>query len=180
VDTATDAALTLPVSVVHSSPGRVRLRVRREDLNAPALLHAEQAIIALPGVFGVRKNSLARSVVVSFDPGAIGLDDLLDAVTRVGIAIEPLVESPAMRLPDHPLDESITEVFRSADERVRERTRGKADLRTLVPVGLAVLAARELLAGRLAAAPWYVLLWYSFSSFVSLRKSEASSDRLVG
>ena len=180
MDTAADTRLTLPVRIVHSSPGRVRLRVRREDMDGPALLQAEQTIASLPGVFGVRKNPSARSVVVTFDPDSLGLDDLLEAVTRVGIAIEPLQEPPGVRLPERSLDQSIVEVFRSADERVRRRTQGRADLRTLVPVGLAVLAVREVLAGRIAAAPWYVLLWYSFSSFINLRKSEVSSDRSAG
>jgi hypothetical protein len=40
----------------------------------------------------------------------------------------------------------------------------------LVPVGLATLSLRELLrtGWEIEAAPWYVLAWYAFDSFIKL------------
>ena len=43
-------------------------------------------------------------------------------------------------------------------------------LAAMAPVGLGALALREVLAGRVQAAPWYVLLWWSFDAYLKLRR----------
>jgi hypothetical protein len=53
---------------------------------------------------------------------------------------------------------------------------GRADLRTLLPVGLGALAVREVLSGRAVAAPWYVLAWYAFDSFTRFRQAPKNTD----
>ena len=48
------------------------------------------------------------------------------------------------------------------------------DLRTLLPIGLGVLALREILAGRLHAAPWYTPVWWTFDSYLKLRPTHGA------
>lgn len=168
-------ALHLSAHVLHASPGRVRLRVQREDLESAALAQAERALVGLTGVRGVRKNPLTRSVLITFDAQAVEFEDLITAIAGAGVVIEPIFEEPSVR-PARPIDHLIIDLSRRVDERVRQGTGGSLDARTLLPIGLAALAARELLTTGLSAAPWYVLLWYSFDSFMKLRKPEASPN----
>jgi len=167
----------LPVEILHASPGRIRLRVRRADLESTALLQAERAIARLTGVSGVRQNPLTRSLVISFDPQEVGFEALIAAVGEAGIILEPSVSTHETASEEiRPLNKTITAFCRGLDDQVRERTGGSLDARTVVPIGLAALAVRELLATGLTAAPWYVLFWYSFDSFLKLRKPDAPTN----
>ncbi len=172
---------TLYTQLVHASPGRLRLRVRQEDLGSPTLRHAEQSLAALPGVRTVQLNPLARSVVLLYDESATDSSELIAAMGRSDIRVTPESERSSGGLGSRPLKDSIESAISYADNQVHEKSGGFVDLRTLVPIGLAAFAVRELLAGRLAAAPWYVLLWYSYSSYVNHRRqAERPRGRLDG
>ena len=168
--------LELDIEVVHLSPGRLRLRVRREALENAALQEAERALAELPAVHEVRKNPAARSVLVRYDDEAADLADLLAAVTGAGVLVAPIDGTDATRARTS-LGDAIAAIGRRADQRVAELSNGAADLRTLVPIGLAALAARQIMAGQFGAVPGYVLLWYAFDAFNKLRKPGAGGDR---
>jgi Protein of unknown function (DUF5132) len=55
---------------------------------------------------------------------------------------------------------------------VAKITNGVADLRLLLPLGLAILAMRQLLEQGLEFEdiPWYTLAWYAFDAFIKLNK----------
>jgi hypothetical protein len=173
-----DERLELGGVILHSSPGRFRLRVSAEDLWGDALERAERALVETRGVREVKRSPVTRSVLLEFDPDTVGLPTLLDAVREAGVDVHFEDDAPQNEATDNDqsLGDSIGAFFTSADARVRSALHGKADLRTLVPVGLGVLALREVLAGRAAAAPWYVLAWYAFDSFNKLRPNNQSSD----
>jgi hypothetical protein len=166
---------TVHAWVVHASPGRIRLRVRPADFEGSAIGSAERALASIATVRAVQVNPVVHSIVVTFDARAASTEDLLSDIGRaiqlVPSEVEPVRQGPPLRR----LDESIVTFFRAADQQIEKKTGGFADLRTLLPVGLAALAAREFLAGRLIAVPWYALLWYSFDSFHKLKKP-ASPD----
>jgi hypothetical protein len=158
------------VQVVHASPGRLRLRVPRGALSNGALHDAERTLTGLPGVREVRPNPLASSLLVRYDHSVVDAPALLAALVGAGLILPE--ESAAQTAPADPsgsaMARAVEAFFGSADERVTRLTGGAADLRALVPLGFAVLAAREILAGRLGAAPWYTLAWWAFDSFVKL------------
>lgn len=56
------------------------------------------------------------------------------------------------------------------NEQVRQATEGRVDLRFLIPLGLGSLAVHQLLRNGLEieGAPWYVLAYYAFDSFIKL------------
>jgi hypothetical protein len=173
--------LALAVRVVHASPGRIRVRVPREALSDGALREAERALAALPGVREVRKNPLASSIVINYDAHALDLPALLAAIAQAGVTFvtpsDAREDSTDAAAESTSLARSLTAFFDKADRRLADATSGAADLRTLVPLGLAVLAAREVLAGRVTAAPWYALLWYAVDSFIKLQKPGPSADQ---
>lgn len=172
-----NGASSLLAELVHSSPGRIRLRVKPEDLGSPKLSGVRQRLTALPGVREVQLNPFARSILVLYDDDSIDPSTLLRAIGQAGVTVVPDSSLAGRGLMSRPLDESIVSFFGSADEKLRRQSDGFVDLRTLAPVALAALAAREMLSGRLGAAPWYVLLWYAFNSFVNLRRPGESPGR---
>jgi copper chaperone CopZ len=155
------------VRVAHASPGRLRLKVQRELLENGLLHEAEPALNGVTGVYEVRANPLAGSILVRYDSNTVGLAELLGAVNRAGLTIVPEADTPVEQpLQDRStLSRAIGNLFQGADQRMAKSTSGTIDLRTLVPVGLAALAVREALMGRLGAVPWYTLLWYAYSTF---------------
>jgi hypothetical protein len=159
---------------MHASPGRLRVKMDRDAFESNAVRNAEEALTGVDGVLEVRRNPASRSVLVRYDVRAASLPRMFAAVAGAGVAIDvPTTASSTSEAPA--LGNLITSAFSRADEWVSGRTSRKADLRTLVPVGLAALAARELLVGRAVSAPWYVLAWYAFDSFYKLRRDDSGS-----
>jgi hypothetical protein len=64
----------------------------------------------------------------------------------------------------------LTTAISDLNKQVGLATNGVVDLRLLVPVGLGALAIRQLLRNglQIEAAPWYVLAYYAFDSFIKL------------
>ncbi len=168
----------LTYQVVHASPGRLRLRVPRAALENGALREAERALSGLGGVQQVRANPLASSLVVLYDRAAVDADAVLAALARAGLR---LAESSPVEVTflegGSALGRSVQDFFGGFDERVARLTGGTADLRTLVPLGLAALAVREIMAGRVAAAPWYTLAWWAFDAFYKLHTQRVEVHR---
>jgi len=168
----TERQPTFMARIVHHTPGRLRLRVPREALNGRGAEAVHSALAERPGVLQVRVTPLAGSLLVRYDPARAQLADLTAALQRAGLHIAPAVAEPPPARPDEPtaLGQLIDRLAGQLDERVDRATGHRLDLRTLLPVGLGALALRELLAGRVQAAPWYVLLWWSFDSYLKLRR----------
>jgi hypothetical protein len=176
-----DGARPVEVQVVHASPGRVRLRLSDAALSDPHVRGAEGLLASMPGIGQVRVNPWARSVTITYDPEAVDPAALFAAAEAAGVRVTA-PSSPNGHGPSPPgdgteLGDRISSVFGRADRRVVAATGGIADLRTLVPVGLSALAAREILSGRAGAAPWYVLVWYAFEIFTKPRRPEGTADR---
>jgi hypothetical protein len=174
-------SISLRAHLVHASPGRLRLRLDPIDLSNPRLRESEKRLTQQPGVRTVQANSLVGSVVVTYDEGEVRLEHILSTFEQSGVTVSTDLTQNGGASPVRPLDQTISSFFGSHDERVRRRTGGFLDLRTMIPAGLAVLAAREILAGRAVAAPWYALAWYAYSSYMHHRRpSESQNGRTTG
>ena len=176
---ATDP-VELHVSIVHASPGRLRLKLPRDEMQGEALNRAEHALQSAAGIEDVRPNPLASSVLVRYNPGSADLGSVMDALEQAGVNVvvenlQDVVQSTGGETPGT-LGDAIGSIFSNADARVSRLMHGRADLRTLLPVGLGALAVREVFSGRAVAAPWYVLAWYAFDSFTRLRQAPKNTD----
>jgi hypothetical protein len=175
-EATTQAERPLVVRVVHATPGRIRAKVPREAFEGAALREAEIALLAVDGVHDVRRNPTASSVLVSYDPDATSLAALLAAVQQSNVTIvmpeDGAAESPGEYGQRTTLARWLAAPFRTADRTVAERTSNAFDVRTLMPITLAALAAREVLSGRVHMAPWYTLAWWAFDSYLKLQRHE--------
>lgn len=167
-------AVELKVQLVHASPGRLRLRLPREAFASPALAKVEAVVTEQPGIRAVRRSPAASSVTITYDPDAVSLPELAAAVAATGVSIGMPEPPPWVGQADGGvIRRAVERLAGRADDRVTRASRGVADLRTVFPIALAALAVRELTSGRAVAAPWYVLAWYAFDSFLKLRRPDS-------
>ncbi len=152
-------------------PGRVRLKVFGRRRTPEELERVTAALDALSGVSAVQASSLTGSVLVRHDPFGTGIDDLRTALERLGLT---LVYEESSERAQGTQARWVVEAAEGVNSRVGRRL-GGSDLRLLFPAALGVLSLRQ--ATRdvpgLDQAPWYLLAWYAFDSFLKLNYGEA-------
>ena len=123
---------------------------------------------ARAGVVGVRVSPRTASIAVRYERDETAVGDLLGALADAGLTVrsEPAPKEVAA------WGALLIKAASGADRQLRPARNG-ADLRLLVPLALGALSARQALrdAPGLERAPWYVLAWYAFASFVKLNPS---------
>jgi hypothetical protein len=173
------------VRVVHALPGRIRLHISEMKANPTLAADIEQRLTGRPGFDQVLTNPLTGSLLLHFDarrrdsavahltdslPGfsAQDLEKGLEA-SKNGEATKALYAG------------DVSALFRHLDKRIEKRT-GVVDLRLLVPVCLALMAAGALIlaALRRKSVPlpsWYDLLWFAFNTFIILNLPIGDPER---
>ncbi|HUL02132.1 MAG TPA: hypothetical protein VLV16_02745 [Gemmatimonadales bacterium] len=162
--------------VVHAVAGRLRFRgpagVVSEDL--------AQAIRDLGGVRSCNWSARTGSMLVTFEPEKITAGAIAEAVARHADLDDSLLAGPVPELqPRGPAGGAsfaagIADTFAEVDRRVHSATRGLFRLGTLVPLGLAVWASREIMLGRAAPLAWSTALWYAHGLFRDYNSPSAS------
>jgi hypothetical protein len=121
--------------------------------------------------------------LIRYEPSVAELTEVLNEVRAAGvtIVIPEAEERQAHAPPDAAaLGYAMETTAGRLNRWVAERTSGGADLRSIVPIGFALLAVREVIAGRVVAAPWYALAWYAFDSYLKLRRPDQTNSRTDG
>jgi hypothetical protein len=171
--TAVDQATILSII-----PGRVRLKVLGRWRAPEELERVTAALEALAGVNAVRASSLTGSVLVRYDAVGTTVDDLRAAFEGLGLTL--VDEEPPERAHGAPA-RRVSEAADRVSSRVGRRL-GGSDLRLLFPIALGVLSLRQATrdAPGLDQAPWYVLAWYAYDSFLKLNGGDThgSTDHL--
>lgn len=152
-------------------PGRVRLKVFGRRRTPEELERVTAALDALTGVNAVQTSSLTGSVLVRHDAAGTGIDDLRTALERLGLT---LVYGESSERAQGTPARWVVEAAEGVNSRVGRRL-GGSDLRLLFPAALGVLSLRQATrdAPGLDQAPWYLLAWYAFDSFLKLNDGEA-------
>jgi hypothetical protein len=151
------------LSVAHAIPGRIRLRIPPGARTSGLA----QAVSQLDGVSTAEWTPRTRSLLVRYRAATISVGEIVEIVARHGnVALPPDVASaPSATDGRSPVATAMVELATDLNRRLAERTHGTLDLRTLVPLGLAVWAVRELLRGQLAPLGWSSALWYAHGLF---------------
>ena len=151
------------LSVVHAIPGRIRLRVP----SGARIAGLAEAVSRLDGVATAEWSPRTRSLLVRYRPPTIAADEIVETVGRHADVAPPpeVTPGPTSANGRSPVATAVVELATDMNRRLAERTHGTLDLRTLVPLGLAVWAGRELLRGQLAPLGWSSALWYAHGLF---------------
>lgn len=158
-------------AVVHSLPGRTRLKVPRAHRTPHAMARVREALQSVPGVRRVDVNATTGSVLVHHDAEAVKLDDVaesLEAGTDFVLALVPPRERAWVRAEVSTVAHRVRTAFTTLDASISDATAGWVDLKMLVPIALISAAAVQvtITEGNWTAVPPYVLLYYAFDTFM--------------
>jgi copper chaperone CopZ len=153
-------------------PGRIRVRLSREQRRENVLEDIELLLGNVEGIRDVTINAKTGSVLVEYDPDALDLNQLIalgqaaNIITDVSDLTASQMEGNTWPGPSEASKE-ILAAFRRLDRNVSRLTRGTVDAKTLVPLALLTVSlGRAFLSERRVAAPWYSLMWYAYSMFM--------------
>lgn len=160
--------------IVSSTPNRTRLRVPSQRRTPQDMARIANALDAHPDVHDVRTNVQTGSIVVHHSYMDNSSETISAVLQDLGIILGSVadVETPFSRGKSE-VAADLTSAVSDLNERVGLATNGVVDLRMLMPAGLAALALVELVRSEweFEAAPWYVLAWYAFDSFIKLHNT---------
>ena len=162
--------------IVHRVPGRLRVRFARGSVSPEALSRMRATVLKIKGVARCEANGRTSCLLVHFDEAAFDDRRFARAVGGLAESMSPgdtVLVATVNGRDEGPsrLARVINVRLRLLDRRLRHATGDRVDLRTIVPIGFAGLALREVIvnSARLPAIPWYVLLWYAFDSYLRLQ-----------
>ena len=160
----------LRLQVISRTPGRVRLRVSPEHREGETMSQIASAIaVFFPQIHKIRTNIQTGSLTVYYEGEQVNFEEILSQLPSFGV----IIEDGAKILPEtSQAAANLTSVMAGLNQRVKQATEGSFDLRILMPLFLSLLALRQLFSKspRLKTAPWYLLAWYAFDSFLKLNE----------
>jgi hypothetical protein len=128
------------------------------------------ALDAEPGITAVSHNPRTGSLLVEYEPGHAEPEPILARIAstaRLAMpdeGVRPNLREPAIVAID---------AARELNDLVHEVTGQKADLRALVPAGMAALAVYAFIYGEGERLPrWDNLLYWSYNAFTQLHRRE--------
>jgi hypothetical protein len=134
-----------------------------------------EATLGIPGVTRFEHNPRTGSILIEYQPGLAEPDTILAQLARAA-GIGPCDEDALART-RAPAILAIAAVH-ELNAIASELTGHKADLRALVPAGLAALSAYSFVTSKEPRLPrWDNLLWWSYSVFVDRHKDEIERSR---
>ncbi|HWP00844.1 MAG TPA: ABC transporter ATP-binding protein [Methylococcus sp.] len=147
--------MTARVEVVHSLPGRVRLRIARKRRDAAYLRRLADQLAGLEGITAVRVNPDVGSILITHDFGANW-----EPIRRFLCQQELLEISSPRYAPS--LGEATNAGFRVLDRRLRHATGGALDARSALFVTFLALTVQQILRGEILG-PATTLLFQGLS-----------------
>jgi hypothetical protein len=135
---------------------------------------------ALPNVCSVRPNLQTGSIIIHHDRSAEVVENLAASLRDLGVI---LFHTSDVELPEivgkSGVASNLVQAVADLNQRVGQSTDGVVDLRSLIPLGLGGLAIYQLLrkGWQFETAPWYVLAYYAFDSFIKLHYTSEPDDQ---
>jgi Heavy metal associated domain 2 len=150
----------------------VRADAFREEGDAADRVRA--ALDAVPGITAVAHNPRTGSLLVEYQPGHAEPETLLARIaSAAGLAMP---DEGARLRPREPVLVAI-DAARELNDLVHEATGHTADLRALVPAGMAALAAYSFAFSKEDRLPrWDNLLYWSYNIFRELHRREIEAS----
>ncbi|MGZ3476176.1 MAG: HMA2 domain-containing protein [Polyangiales bacterium] len=162
--------------LVHHHPGRLRARASvfvdaGEDHPA---VEGARAAAASAKVLRFSHSPITGSILIEYAPGGVDPDALLERIA-VTAGLVGVVHDGSDKTHRDALVEALLDVFASLNEIALEATRGRADLRELVPGALVLTSLAGLASGGGGTGfmpRWEVMLWFSQTFFAQWHGEE--------
>jgi hypothetical protein len=170
--TAPGVRFTAQGRVASHTPGRLRVRIKRDRQQPEQLQTVKRALEHHLGHGGVQVSDTTHSVLVQYDRHAHSSSDMMSLLRDVGVIVTETARALGEDVPDlagghSTTSASIVNALSDLDQRISRWTGRQVDLKLLFPLTLGGIGAVQL-ARRglgLSEVPAYVLLWYAFDSF---------------
>ena len=174
------------VTVIHSIPGRMRLRIPSLKGNENLARPLREHLSSIPGIAHVEVNPVTGSVLVVHQGREANAAELVHSLAE---GLSPIVGVDAQRLQAHlthdarprrsrPLlhRDSVHGFFSDLNASVRSAT-GGVDLSLMVPALLVLLGFRRLLLeGSLHPPRWYDFMWFGFATYLMLNNPAIAKE----
>jgi hypothetical protein len=163
------------LSLIHHHPGRLRVRADAFRSAEPgnAAERARAALEVEPGITAVSHKPRTGSLLVEYQPGLADPEAILVRIAGAA-GLDPPIDDASTR-PREPALVAI-DAARELNDIVHEITGFQTDLRTLVPAGMAALAAYSFVAGKHERMPrWDNLAYWSYAIFSQLHGREIAA-----
>jgi hypothetical protein len=153
--------------IISATPGRLRLRIHPATRQAENIQHIANFLAGKSHINQVRTNLHQGSILINYDANASNLAAICALLQEINIIFADINQGNT---------EAAIYVKNAAtnlNQEFKRATDGKVDLRFLFPLGLSILAIRQLMikGWQLEIIPWYVLAWYAFNSFLKLNNA---------
>jgi hypothetical protein len=159
------------LQLVHHHPGRLRVRADRFRVDEEAVAHVREGVERIRGVTRFEHSVRTGSLLVEYQPGVAEPEQILAFIAD---AADLDRYSPKVAVPQEPGLVAI-EAVREVNAITYELTGKRFDLRTMVPAGLATMAAYAFLEQRGERLPrWDNLLYWSYQIFVQFHRREVN------
>lgn len=149
------------LEVVHAIPGRVRFNYKSSKTEISAI----DDFYKIPGIKEITFNKITQSLLIIYDGEINTLEQLLSKIQEgnpdLEISKERLpINSSEILLSNNLLLDLIYKTAIGTNKKINVKTKGRADLTSLLPSGLLLLGLEELI--RKPVMPrWYDMVWWS-------------------
>jgi len=151
--------------IVSSTPRRTRINLSRKRRSPEEMSRLAKRLKASPKVDEVETNLYAGTLIVHHKEKALG--DITAELKDMGVIVLAAtgIETSV---------QSFTDAVADLENQVGPTLGAIFDFKLLVPLGFGALAAVQLARRGLeiGAAPWYLLGYFAFESFVRLNRPE--------
>ncbi len=169
IEKATFKTTPKPIStkIISDTPGRLRLRISQPHRHPREMQRIANVLKAQPHIIEVRTNISHGSMIINHDGKDATLENVLTNLLDLGVTFADITEGNSEAAED------VKNTMSHLNKRFEQATSGEVDLRFLFPLGLSILAVRQIIFKglQLEIIPWYVLAWYAFDSFMKLNSN---------
>ena len=161
--------------IVSSTPRRTRIKVSAKRRYEEEIHRLAHRIKADPRVHHVRTDVRTGSIIVHHEPDA--LSGIHSTLQDLGVILASTTTLSGFEEGESRITSSLTDALGDLNSRLGLASNGLLDLRLIVPLGLGVLAGLQLMRRGLQVetAPWYVLAYLAFDSFVKLNTTTGNT-----
>jgi hypothetical protein len=157
-------AKPISTKIISNTPGRIRLRISPPHRHPREMQSITNVLKAQSQIIQVRTNINSGSIIINHDGRNATLENVLTTLLDLGVTFADITEGNSEAAED------VKRAIINLNKRFEQATSGEVDLRFIFPLGLSILAVRQILVKglQLEIIPWYVLAWYAFDSFMKL------------
>ncbi|KZL51017.1 hypothetical protein A2T98_04435 [Nodularia spumigena CENA596] len=157
-------AKPISTKIISNTPGRIRLRISPPHRHPREMQRITNVLKAQSHINQVRTNINYGSMIINHDGKNATLENVLTTLLDLGVTFADITEGYSEAAED------VKRAIINLNKRFEQATSGEVDLRFIFPLGLSMLAVRQIIVKglQLEIIPWYVLAWYAFDSFIKL------------